>query len=99
MKQQSTESVMFMDRQRPPSPQVQDTASGGIYALRDSNHGGGVLGGAAGANVVQANGVGRWMSLTSVWHKADWSDNLYGTTGYAEGSYPQYVDDEIARLW
>ena len=96
-KPQSNESVMFMDRQRPPIWTAQDDT---IYALKQSNHAGGsAVGGAAGANVVQANGVVRWMNLTPVWGKANWNDNLYGSSGYAEGSYAQYVDDEIAHNW
>jgi hypothetical protein len=55
--------------------------------------------GAAGCNILVRNGQVRWMDLTHVWAKADWSHNQYGQNGYAEGGYMQYVEDDIAAHW
>lgn len=86
------ENIMLMDRQRPPPPSGQD---GTRYMLERANHPGNGIE-AAGANIFQRNGAGHWMSLNSVWSRADRSANFYGNACYAEGSYPVYVDDEIA---
>jgi prepilin-type N-terminal cleavage/methylation domain-containing protein len=90
------ESILLMDRQRSPEWQNFD---GGRYMLIRANHPDASGRGAAGCNILQRNGAARWMDLTAVWNKADRSANYLGRNGYAEGGYPQYVDDEIAEEW
>ena len=38
-------------------------------------------------------------SVARSFAKGDFSMNYYDITGYGEGSYPQYVDDEMAQDW
>lgn len=88
--------IMIMDRQRSPAVEPWD---GGRYELVRANHSAGNSKGAAGCNVLLRNGQVRWMNLSPVWGKGDWSQNQYGRNGYAEGGYMQYVDDDIASNW
>lgn len=95
---QSPDSIMFMDRSRSPNVEAQD---GGPYELRVSNHpmGSSSRGGAEITNVILKSGQVRAMKMDAVWNKGNYSMNQYDTSGYAEGSYPQYVDDELAQNW
>jgi hypothetical protein len=88
----ASESIMFMDRQRPPPVSGQD---GTRYMLERANHSGAGIE-AAGSNLFQRDGAGRWMSLGAVWARADRAANLYGNACYGEGNYPVYVDDDLA---
>jgi len=103
-KPQNLQSIMIMDRQRPPapSPTGQD---GGIYEIKRANHAIRGKPESAGCNIVQLHGGTRWMDLSRVWEKdpgspgLPWASNYYDITGYGEGCYYQYVDDEIAQNW
>jgi prepilin-type N-terminal cleavage/methylation domain-containing protein len=92
---QSQQSVMFMDRARSPLANPWDNS---IHDFGPNNHKDVNSVGAAGAMVMEKNGRVRWMNLTEVWNRGTYSQNFYDA-GYGEGTYAQYVDDEIARLW
>jgi prepilin-type N-terminal cleavage/methylation domain-containing protein len=95
---QSSRSIMFMDRSRSPNPESQD---GSIYQITTSNHpmSGSKLGGAEVTLAIEKSGRVRTMNMAAVWAKGDYSMNFYDITGYGEGSYPQYVDDDLAQEW
>jgi len=89
------DSIMLMDRQRPPS----SGSDGGRYMMIRANHIDGTGVAAAGCNIIQRNGAGRWMNLRPIWSRPDCSANFYGNGCYAEGNYPTYADDELATKW
>lgn len=93
-KQGDTRSIMYMDRQRSPAPNTYD---GGVYQVT-SNHLGSWLE-AEGGNLVTKDGEIRWMHLAPLWSAGDLSTYRYSTSGYGEGGYAQYVDDELRSLW
>ena len=94
--EQSTKSIMFMDRSRSPNVEGQD---GSIYEIKYSNHtlAGSARGGAEVTNIIEKSGRVRAMKMDKVWAKGNYSANQYDISGYGEGSYPQFVDDEIAE--
>lgn len=94
--EQSGDSIMMVDRARSPESNPNDY---GIHDFGPSNHAnnGGRI--ADGAMVLLKSGRVRWMNLTNVWAKGNYSNNAYDSTGYAEGAYTMYVDDDIANQW
>jgi len=99
-KPQSMESVMFMDRNRGPYGTA--ACDGSPYPMKRSNHVDGTGIAAEGANVCEKSGRVRWMDLRPVMARGSFggaSPNCYSYSGYAEGAYEQYVDDQIASNW
>src|SRR5690606_22782182 len=68
------ESIMLMDRQRAPTD-PQDTQA---YRLERANHSTRTGPEAAGANIIQFGGSGRWMPLAHIWGQDDWMPYYYG---------------------
>jgi prepilin-type N-terminal cleavage/methylation domain-containing protein len=103
-RKQQLNSIMIMDRQRSPAFVSTDATP---YKMEWGNHNIGGSPGSEGSNIVQLDGRVRWMDLSKVWQKdptpgpygISWDSNYYDISGYAEGMYHQYVDDEIARGW
>ncbi len=96
---QSNKSIMLMDRQRSPYASPQD---GTPYEMYRSNHAASNLpfGGAEGSNALLKDGSARWMHLAAIWGDTDrMARNLYDNSGYAEGTYAEYVDDQMAELF
>ncbi len=95
-KPQSTYSLMFVDRHRSPYPNNQD----GTDYEQVSNHALPGSKGAEGANACMKNGAVRWMNLSQIWGSPYSPESAhplyYGTSGYAEGSVGQFVDQFIA---
>lgn len=89
------DAIMLMDRSRAPT----DSQDAGRYRLVAANHSTRTGPEAAGANILQRTGNVRWMDLTQIWNRSDWTPNYYGRNAYAEGGYFQYVDDAIAEGW
>ena len=89
---------MFMDRSRSPFTENYDNSM--VYKFGPSNHtdAGGI--GAEVTNIITKSGQVRAMNMTAVWNKPDfYSQNFFDNTGYAEASYRQYVDDDMASQW
>ncbi len=98
---QSNRAIMLLDRSRPPQISASDINNGGAYKMYRSNHPmtNDPNGAAEGQNALFADGSARWMYMAPIWQRPDLEDFRYDIAGYAEGSYPQYVDEEIRNLW
>jgi hypothetical protein len=75
---------------------------GSPYEMHRSNHAAGNLpnGGAAGSNALLKDGSARWMNLSAIWGDAARMErNLYDYSGYGEGTYAEYVADDMAALF
>ena len=56
-------------------------------------------GAAEGVNALIRDGSARWMYLANIYgDTAHRARNLYDYSGYAEGTYAEYVDDQMADL-
>ena len=93
---QSTDSIMMVDRARGPESNPWDYS---IHDFGASNHTDASGRVAEGAMVLLKSGRVRWMNLGPVFAKSDPTANYYDVTGYSEGAYVQYVDDDIASQW
>jgi prepilin-type N-terminal cleavage/methylation domain-containing protein len=99
---QSNKAIMIMDRQRSPVISASDINNAGTYKMYKSNHEmvSDPNGAAEGANALLVDGSARWMNLSAIWGRADLDSKFYyDIAGYAEGSYPQYVDEQMAENW
>ncbi len=99
---QSNKAIMIMDRQRSPYVSASDINNLGTYAMYKSNHEmvNDPRGAAEGANALFKDGSARWMHLAPIWGSANLDTKYkYDIAGYAEGSYSQYVDEEMASNW
>jgi prepilin-type N-terminal cleavage/methylation domain-containing protein len=95
---QSNMAVLLMDRQRGPEITNQDTSG---YSIFRANHASVALenGAAEGVNALLKDGSARWMYLANIYGDALHRDrNLYDYSGYGEGTYAEYVDDQMADL-
>jgi hypothetical protein len=65
------------------------------------------LGGAEVTMIVEKTGRVRAMNMAPVWAKgrsvyfsaSPTATNWYDNSGFAEGAYPQFVDDELMQEW
>ena len=85
-----SKNILLMDRQL-----CGDKIAGGYNFIR-ANHTLGDGRVAEGSNILQRAGNARWMDLTGVWSRDNWSENYFGKQKYNDR--PNfYVDDDIAQ--
>jgi prepilin-type N-terminal cleavage/methylation domain-containing protein len=92
------DNIMFMDRSRSPVHEGFDDAP--QYQFGPSNHAMVNSQAAEVTNIITKSGQVRMMNMAAVWQKSTfWTDNYFDRSGYAEASYPQFVDDQVVDGW